>query len=201
MHDYADDDHNSNIEEDILNSLISIEEVYNAIDSLEEHKAPGQDRVYPSALRHIETLQYIQALFQCCFISGSVPKIWTETTILPIYKGSGDKLNVDNYREITLQSCIAKTFCKVLNNRLCQYLEERETLKDEQNGFRKHRGCQDHISSLYFLLENRKLSKLDTYCCFVDFRKAFDSVLRELLWRTVGSQANFLGAYRPYTLT
>ncbi len=55
----------------------------------------------------------------------------------------------------------------------------------EQNGFRKDRSCQDHISSLYYILENRKLSKLDTYCCFVDFKKAFDSIPRELqlLWQ------------------
>ena len=50
----------------------------------------------------------------------------------------------------------------------------------EQNGFRKDRSCQDHISSLYYILENRKLSKLDTYCCFVDFKKAFDSIPSEL---------------------
>ena len=39
------------------------------------------------------------------------------------------------------------------------------------------------MPSLYFLIENRKLANLDTYECFVDFKKAFDSVSRELLWR------------------
>ena len=52
-----------------------------------------------------------------------------------------------------------------------------------KNGFCKKRSCQDHIPSLYFLIENRKLADLDTYACFVDFKKAFDSVPRELLWR------------------
>ena len=75
IYDYPKENHNSNLEDDILNSPISIEEVYNATDSLDEHKPPGLDRVCPSALRHNETLQYLQALFQCCFICGSVPKI------------------------------------------------------------------------------------------------------------------------------
>ena len=45
------------------------------------------------------------------------------------------------------------------------------------------RSCQDHISSLYFLIENRKLNNQDTYTCFVDFKKAFDSIPREPLWQ------------------
>ena len=81
-----------------------------------------------------------------------------------------------------MQSCIAKAFAKIINNRLSNYLESNCLLYDEQNGFRKGRCCQDHISSLYFIIENRKLSKQDTYACFVDFRNAFDSVPRELLW-------------------
>ena len=105
------------------------------------------------------------------------------STILPIYKGSGNKHDPNNYRGISIQSCIAKSFYKVLNNRLCLYLEKKGILKEEQNGFRKDRSCQDHIASLYYILENRKLSKLDTYCCFVDFKKAFDSIPRELLWQ------------------
>ena len=82
-----------------------------------------------------------------------------------------------------MQSCVAKAFAKIINNRLCDYLESKNLLQEEQNGFRKGRSCQDHISSLYFLFENRKLSKQDTYACFVDFKKAFDSVPRDLLWK------------------
>ena len=63
-----------------------------------------------------------------------------------------------------------------------KYLHAYNILHDEQNGFHKKRSCQDYISSLYFLIENKKLANLDTYAGFVDFKKAFDSVPRELLW-------------------
>ena len=102
--------------------------------------------------------------------------------IIPIFKGSGSRHDHNNYREITVQSCVAKAFCKILNNRIDKYLHTNNILHDEQNEFRKKRSCQDQISSLYFFIENRKLANLDTYACFVDFKKAFDSVPREILW-------------------
>ena len=40
-----------------------------------------------------------------------------------------------------------------------------------------------YVSTLYFIIENRKLSKEDTFAVFVDFKKAFDSVPRDILWK------------------
>ena len=40
-----------------------------------------------------------------------------------IYKGKGNKHDPSNYRGITLQSCIAKAFAKVINNKLGNCLE------------------------------------------------------------------------------
>ena len=98
-----------------------------------------------------------------------------------------------------MQSCVAKAFAKIINNRLCNHLETNNLLCEEQNGFRKGRSCQDHISSLYFLIENRKLSKHDTYTCFVDFKKAFDSVSRDMLWKKLlkaGINSNILSSIK-----
>jgi len=125
----------------------------------------------------------LHRLFQICFENGVVPQAWLDSTIQPIYKGKGNKHDPNNYRGITLQSCIAKAFTKIINIRLGDYLERKNLLHDEQNGFRKNRCCQDQISTLYFIIENRRLSKEDTFACFVDFKKAFDSVPRDILWK------------------
>ena len=108
-------------------------------------------------------MQYLQNLYQTCFKNGVVPQSWLYSTIQPIFKGSGSRQDPNNYRGITLQSCVAKAFCKILNNRITEFLQANNILHEEQNGFCTTRSCQDHISSLYFLIENRKLNNMDTY--------------------------------------
>ena len=70
----------------------------------------------------------------------------------------------------------------VLNNRLTRWAEMHNLLSDTQNGFRKNRSCQDHLSSLATLIDSRKKSRKSTFIAFVDFSKAFDRVDRGLLW-------------------
>ena len=53
---------------------------------------------------------------------------------------------------------------------------------EEQNGFRRLRSCLDHLFTLTTIIRNRKAQKQDTYCAFIDFEKAFDSVEYPLLW-------------------
>ena len=49
--------------------------------------------------------------------------------------------------------------------------------------FRKERSTIDQISSLTNLIETRQKKRLPTFCAFIDFKKAFDFVDRNLLWR------------------
>ena len=70
-----------------------------------------------------------------------------------------------------------------VDNRLKYFLEINNILSVEQNGFRPERCCQDHIFSLTSITVNRMLSRKDTFACFIDFRKAFDCVNREMLGR------------------
>ena len=46
-----------------------------------------------------------------------------------------------NYRGITLLSVVGKVFCKVVNNRLVQYLDCGGKLHEGQAGFRVGRSC------------------------------------------------------------
>ena len=127
-------------------------------------------------------MQYLQILFQKCFNSRTVPKAWLHSTITPIFKGSGSRHDDNNYRGTTVQSCVENAFYKLFDNIIDNYLQANNILYDEQNGFHKRCSCQDHISSLYFLIANRKLANLDTRACFIDFKKASDCVPRDLLW-------------------
>ena len=91
-------------------------------------------------------------------------------------------MNPENYRAITLVSCLGKLFTAVLNERLNMFLSENEILSENQAGFRKCYSTNDHIFVLHSLFELLKLQKKKLYCKFIDFSKAFDSVWRIGLW-------------------
>ena len=69
-------------------------------------------------------------------------------------------------------------YCSVLNDRLVKFLDEREVIQDEQNGFMKGKSTIDHLSSITSIIETRKKCKLSTYVAFIDFKKAYDSINR-----------------------
>ena len=55
-------------------------------------------------------------------------------------------------------------------------------LLDNQNGFRKNRSTVDHVMTITSIIETRKLNKKNTFAAFIDFRKAYDNINRNLLF-------------------
>ena len=127
-------------------------------------------------------LHFILELFNTVFESGIVPTDWTIGLIRPIYKKKGKPEDPNNYRGITLLSCLGKLFTAVLNHRLNLYLEDCEKIGNEQAGFRNNHSTLDHIFTLHSLLELYLFGRERVYCAFIDYRKAFDIVDRTSLW-------------------
>jgi hypothetical protein len=169
---------------DSLNCPITVEEIEKAIKKLKNGKASGIDKLYNEYIKNsvpfLSTL-YCK-LFNKVLNDGIVPEDWLVGLILPIYKGKGDKNNCDNYRGITLLSCLGKLFTSILNNRLTDFIESNNLLSENQAGFRSSHSTLDHIFVLKTLIDIFKSRKQKLYCAFIDYRKAFDSIWRQGLW-------------------
>ena len=113
--------------------------------------------------------------------SGVFPDKWTEGVIIPLHK-KGDRCDVNNYRGITLVSCLSKLFTSILNKRIVFYCENNNIISDSQFGFRKGKSTVDALFILHTIVQNYLNEKKRLYCCFVDFKKAFDSIYRNGLW-------------------
>ena len=150
-----------------LNELISIEEVESACRVNSDHKSSGVNGIRPAYLKIPSCIKFIHALCNHFFKTGTVPSSWLEAFIKPIPKASKNSTLLPEHRGIALQSFVAKTYCRILD-----YLELNSILNDEQNGFRPDRCRQDHIFTLTSIIENRLLTKQDTFACFIDFQTA-----------------------------
>jgi len=113
-------------------------------------------------------------LFNAILDSSCIPESWLLGQIIPILKNKGSIENPENYRPITILSCLGKLFTTVLNCRMTSFLKTNELLYMNQAGFRKGHSTIDtmfmlHILSVYFKHKKKKL-----FCTFVDFKTAFD---------------------------
>ena len=73
-----------------------------------------------------------------------------------------------------------KVLSNILLSRLTPYAEE--TIGDHQCGFRRNRSTTDHIFCICQILEKKWEYNEAVHHLFIDFKKAYDSVRREVLY-------------------
>ena len=56
---------------------------------------------------------------------------------------------------------------------------------DNQNGFRKNRSTVVNILTITYIIETKKINKKDIFTAFIDFRKAYYSINRNLLFEKI----------------
>ena len=148
------------------------------IMSAKSNSVPGINNIPYAVLKFPPVIVALHSLFQLIFDISVVPSIWRKSVIFPILKDpSSDRRVPLKYRGISLLPCISKLYTSFLNRRLTKYLEQSNLLADEQNGFRSDRLCEDHIFTLNGIIRNND----HVYASFIDLKKAFDFIDRELL--------------------
>lgn len=179
---------NETIDSDIENEVnqpITETEILQNIKLLKNNKASGNDNIVNEHIKstaHLLLPTYCK-LFNIVLDTGIIPESWSIGIIKPIYKNKGDPKKAENYRPITLLSCFGKLFTSVINNRLNKYAEKHDTINWCQAGFRKNFSTSDNLFILKSLIDIAQLQHNKLYCCFIDFKQAFDTVWRVGLWQ------------------
>ncbi len=108
---------------------------------------------------------------------------------------SGDTNNVDNYRGTAISSCLSKLLNKIQNERLEQYVEASGKWSKHHCGFTEDHRTDDKLLVLRTIYSSyfSKRSK-PVFLAFVDFKKYFDSINRNMLFyklQRLGGTGNF----------
>ena len=159
-----------------LTAEITIESLEETLKGIAKGKACGPDDI------PIELLQYLPQhaklllthLFNRFLESTITPDEWRHCRIYTIHKG-GDIAKCSNFRPISLQSVVYKTFSKILTARLADWVESNELLSNSQGGFRKQRGSLEKVALLSLLTQEMRKTG-HAHILFADVKKAYDSV-------------------------
>ncbi|GKD20537.1 retrovirus-related pol polyprotein LINE-1 [Tanacetum coccineum] len=110
-----------------------------------------------------------------------MPGEWRLNEVIPIYKNKGDAQSCSKYRGIKLLSHTMKLWERVIERRL-----RRET--ENQFGFMPGRSTMEVIHIIRSLMEKHRERQKDLHLAFLDLEKAYDSVSRELIRKTLSDK-------------
>lgn len=127
--------------------------------------------------------------------SDGFPSEWTTSVVIPLYK-SGDINNPSNYHTIMVNPILGKLFGSMLERRINSWIEKEGNRAKGQAGFRPKYSMIDHCITLRHLIKKIWDTQGEAvFCCFVDFKKAFDTVPRDKLWNRM-DELNIPDEYR-----
>ena len=174
---------------------INENEVKQAIDKLKLHKAEGSDGISAELVKDKSDIliSVLTSIINESWDNGTFPEIWCKGAIQLLHK-KASKLDLDNYRQITVQCTLRQFFCRIIETRMKVFTD----LSECHIGFREKRSSADNLFIIKQLMKRctRKGSRLGAYFGFIDFKKAFDSLHVDTLMaklRTKGAGGNMLG--------
>uniref|UniRef100_A0A670KB41 Reverse transcriptase domain-containing protein n=1 Tax=Podarcis muralis TaxID=64176 RepID=A0A670KB41_PODMU len=179
-----------------LNKPIKTEEIQEAIKKMKLGKAPGPEGL---SAKYYKVLEEYLAPVLCevannILRGGKTPDSWKEAYITLISKPDTDKLDMKNYRPISLLNNDYKIFAEVMANRLKKCLTN--LIHTDQVGFLPNRQLKDNIRHIINIIEYLDCKNdIPAAIIFIDAEKAFDNVSWQFLLgclETVGIEGSFL---------
>ncbi|KAL4153259.1 hypothetical protein QTP88_001103 [Uroleucon formosanum] len=129
-----------------------------------------------------ELIREVGKLIRDVWHKEEIPKEWQLAIICPIYK-KGDRSRYQNYRGISLLNTMYKALSGLILNRIKPYIKD--IIGDYQCGFMSGKSTIDHNFIVKQLVKEHYEFDNDLHLLFIDYKQAYDSINREVLWDTL----------------
>ena len=142
----------------------------------------GHDNINNTLLKSIsnEISSCITLIINQSISTGPYPENLKLAKVISIFK-KNDKLEINNYRPISVLPVISKVFENVMHTQLLEYFTENNLLSSQQYGFRPKRSTE--LATLELM--DRNIHHMNENHCpvniYLDFSKAFDSLIYDIL--------------------
>lgn len=158
------------------------QKVIETLKDIKIDSSPGPDELHPILLRNCadSLAKPLSQLMRSSLEQGKLPNIWKEAIIIPIHK-KGDKLDANNYRQISLTSIPCKCMEKIIAKELTEFLLANNILKNNQHGFLPGRSTVTNLLQCVDLWTKALDKNQPVDVIYLDFKKAFDLVPHQRL--------------------
>ena len=157
--------------------VFSRNEIHQVLKKVKAGSSPGPDGIHPMILKECasEMASPLYDLFVKLFEMGQIPTAWKAGNITPIHK-KGSKVQVENYRPISLTSVVSKCMEKIVRDRLLKHMMGNGILSERQHGFVPGRSCITQLLEVMDLWTEALEEGVAIDAVYLDFAKAFDTV-------------------------
>jgi hypothetical protein len=157
---------------------VSYSSVHKTLSGLDVSKSVGPDGIQNLVLRNCAggLSLPLSILFRKSLAEGSLPKDWKIAHVSPIFKNKGSRSDPNQYRPISLTSCVGKVLERLVNDSLLKHLQCNNLISSRQFGFLPKHSTTDQLIFLLHEMFAALDNKQSVIACFLDLASAFDTV-------------------------
>ena len=133
----------------------SEKDVLDILKTLDVIKATGPDGISPKMLREAATrlAKPLTRLINMSLVCKQFPDSWKLTNVLPLYK-KNEKTSINNYRPISLLSCVSKVMERVVFKYTWHFIRDNGLLSTIQSGFMPGDSTIIQLVHVYRIMSN-----------------------------------------------
>ena len=193
----------TNYDNEWFNSVPTEKQVLEIIDNKKNGKATTDLKNEMMKRSRDGFAKALMPLIRFIWKTEQIPDSWNSGLITSIWKGKGDKENLNNHRGITVSSAIGNIVEEIIDRRIAAIVE----FSQGQAGGKKGACTADHLFILRSLITIAKTKKQSLFITFYDVSKAYDNAdvdnmlyvmwengVRGKLWRILRNMSTNLTA-------
>ena len=163
-------------------SRVSEDFVYKELCNLNINKSTGIDGIKSKFLKDGANVikSSITHIINLSIETGTVPDELKYAVVKPLFK-KGSRLEVGNYRPVSILCIISKILERAVYVQLYEYLKSNKLFYDFQSGFRKSYSTDTCLINLMDHIRNLTFKGHYVGMVLLDLQKAFDTVDHEIL--------------------
>ena len=170
-------DHKCVSDQKLEKVVIQVKDISDLLKSLDVSKATGPDQVSQVMLKKAGDViaPHLTKLFNLSLEKGIFPSSWKKANVTPIHK-KNDNAIVDNYRPVSLLSCVGKLFERAVFKYVFNFLRDTNAISLKQSGFIPGDSTTYQLAHLYHIFCRAINDHKTVRIAFCDISKAFDRV-------------------------